>query len=151
MSCYPAYIFCDGHPVVIENDHHCLSALPCVGQSFVCQTACHGAVPQQGQHAVVLVIDRSGPGHTQSHGHAVGGMSCNKRIRSVLGRLRKTGQAAQLAQRMHQGTAAGEVLMRITLVSYIKYQAVHIEIIDAVDGDGEFHNAKAGRQMSSGA
>ena len=147
---HAAHILGDGHAVVIEDHNHGFSALPGIGQALKRQTAGHGAVADHGQHMIVLMVQRPGPGHAQSHRHRIGGMAGNKGVRPVLLGLREAGQSAELPQRHHLPAPASQDLVGIALVSHVKDQPVHIQVKHPVDGHCQFHYPETGGQMTTG-
>ena len=148
---HTAYILGDRHAVVIEDDQQLLAALSGVGQPLVGQPAGEGTVPDQGQHLIVLPQLGPGPGHAQSHGHGVGGVSGHKGVVDALAGLGKAGDAAELPQMGHLLPPSGEDLMHIALVAHIKDQPVPGGVEHPVDGHGQLHRAKVGGQMPAGA
>ena len=69
----------------------------------------------------------------------------------ALGAAGEAGKAVFLAQRADAVAAAGQDLVRITLVADVEDQPVVRRVEDLVDGDGQFDDAEAGAQMSAGA
>ena len=56
MVGHAAHALGDGHAVVVEDDDEGFLAVPRVGQALIGQAAGEGAVTDQGQHAVVLML-----------------------------------------------------------------------------------------------
>ena len=77
-------------------------------------------------------------------------MSCHKGIAVAFPRFREAGYSAKLAQMVKIRLAAGQQLMDIRLMAYIKNQAVNIRIKHSLDGDSELNNAQITRQMAAG-
>ena len=55
----------NGHAVVVQNDDQRLIALPGVVQALIGHAAGHRAVAQQGNHAVILLLQRPCARHAQ--------------------------------------------------------------------------------------
>ena len=136
-----AHISADGHFVVVENDNHGLAADGGVVQALVGHAASEGAVADDGNHIIILMQQRSRPGHAQRDRHRAGCVTGNKSVRCAFLRLRKTGNAAVLPQTRKARLAAGQQLMHIRLVTDVEYQAVGIRIKYGFDGDAQLYHA----------
>ena len=134
-----AYVLLDGHTVVIEDDHQVLPALPGVGQPLVGQAAGEGAVADEGDDLVILLLQRPRPSHAHGHGDRVGGVAGNEGVVFALLRLGEAGQAAHLAQGGHPVGAAGQYFMAVALVSHVEHQAIFGRVVHPVDGHGQLY------------
>ncbi len=64
--------------------------------------------------------------------------------------LGEAGDAMQLAQRAHAFAAAGQDLVRVSLVAHIPHDAVVRRVEHVVQRDGQLHRAQIGRQVAAG-
>ena len=145
-----AYVWHNGHPVVVENDDQRLPAGARVIQALIGQAARQSTVAHQRDHIVVFPPQCPGPGHSQGNGNRVGRVAGNEGVMHTLAGLWEPGEAVQLTKRRKTVGAAGQKLMHIGLVSYVKNQSVFGCIKNTVDGDRELHDAQIGRQMAAG-
>ena len=148
---HTAHVPADGHFIVVEDNHHRLAAHRSVVQPLIGHAAGAGAVPDQGDHIIVLMQKRSRPRHTQGDGNRAGSMSRHEGVRIALRRLGKTGQAAVLPQMRKIRLASGQQLMHIRLMPHIKNQAVYLGIKNGFDGHAQLHHAQVSGQMSAGS
>ena len=72
------------------------------------------------------------------------------RCRRALSPLRKTRDAAQLAQRVHAVTAAGQDLVGIGLVAHVPHQAVFRGVEHMVQRHGQLHRSQVGAEVPAG-
>ena len=147
---HAAHALGDGHTVVVEDDNDGLAAAARIGQALKGQAAGESAVPDEGQHAVIFLVDGAGPGHAQGHGHRVGGVACHKGVRPALVGLGEAGQTAELPQGVHGRAPPGEELVGVALVAHVKDQTVHIQVKDPVHRHQDLHHAQTGGQVSPG-
>lgn len=98
MGWHGSHIGADGHAVVIENHDQRFPRGSGIVEALVGKSAGQGTVSDQGQDAVMALLQSAGPGHTQRHGDRIGGVSGDKRVMDALVRLGETGQPVQLAQ-----------------------------------------------------
>jgi len=150
MPGQPPHIGCNGHAIVVEDHDQRLAAGSGVVEPLKAQSAAHGAVADQGQDAVILSLERTGPGHTQSHRHRVGGVSGNERIMYALPWLGEAGQAAELPQGIKQLPPSGQRLVHIALVPHVEHQPVHGGVKHPVNGYRQLHHPQVGGQVSAG-
>ena len=150
QRCHAADVFVDGHTVVIEHDDHRLAALPGIRQALVCQAAGQCAVTDEGDDVIVRPRERTRPGHAQRDGDRRGGVAGHKRIVHALIRLRKPGNAAELAQRGKRFAPSGQDLVHIALMTDVEHESVLFGAIYPVDRNRELHCAEIRRQMPAG-
>ena len=73
-----------------------------------------------------------------------------KGVELTLSALRKTTQAAHLAQAGHAVTPARQNFVRIGLMAHIPHEAVLRGIKNVMQGNGELHRAEVGTQVPAG-
>ena len=150
MRGHGPHIGVDGHAVVIQNNDEGLSGGPGVVESLVCKAAGQGAITNEGQNAVILLLQSSGPGHAQGNRHRVGGVTGNKSVVDALVGLGEAGKSIQLTEGIKQLLPPRQGLMDIALVAHIKDQSVLFRVKDPVDGHRQLHGPQIGGQVASG-
>ena len=149
MIGHTSHIAVNGHFIVVEDHDHGLTAFGSVIQTLIDHTAGGGTVTQQRDHMVILLLQGSCPGHTQSDGHRAGCVTGHKGIGITFAGFGKSGHAAKLPQTGKIRLATGQQLMDIRLMTNIKNQAVTAGIKYSFQGQGKLHNAQIGGQMAS--
>ena len=147
---HAAHVPVDGHFVVVEDDDQRLLALRRVIQALVDHAAGGGTVAQQGDHIVVFVQQRSGPGHAQGDGHGGGGMTGHEGIGIAFTGLGEAGDAAELPQTAKIRLASGQQLMDIRLMTHVENQTVGYGIVYGFDGHRQLHGTQVGGQVAAG-
>ena len=147
----PAHILVDGHPVVVEDDHHGLAAASCVVEPLKAQSAAQRPVADDRHHLVVPVQQRPRPRHAQRHRHRVRGVPGHKGVVLALVGLGEPRQSSELPQRAEQLPPPGQRLVYVALVSHVQYQPVAGGVEHPVYGHRQLHRTQVGRQVPAGA
>ena len=93
--------------------------------------------------------DLLGPGHADGQRKRCVAVPRNKGIVLALVRVRKAGNAIQLAQFCKAAASAGEQFVRIALMPHVKNDFVHWRRHHPVQGYRQLHCAEVGRQMTA--
>ena len=137
-----AHVARDGHLVIVEDDHHGRLRLADVVERFERHTARQGRVADDGHDLLVAAREFARLRQTERHRQRVGRMTRRMHVVGALVGLRKPGQAAVGAQRAEIIEAAGDQLMRISLVPNVEHDLVVRAIEHAVQGQDDLHRAQ---------
>ena len=122
--------------------------MPGIAEAFICQPAGERTVPQKGDDVMLLLKQRSGPGHTQSHRNRIGRVACHEGIRLALPRSWKPGKAAELAERPHFIFSSCQYFMYVALMPYIKYQPVLFQVVHPVQRHRQLYHPQIRGQVA---
>ena len=140
----------NGHPVVIEDDHH--RGLHAAGgvQGLVGDATGEGAIADHGDAFTVLADPLAHrlfqPDRVADRGRGVAGAHD---VVLGLGDRAERGKALVLADRRQLLAAAGEDLVRVGLVADVPEDLVARRVQQAVKGDGELAGAKVGAEVTA--
>ena len=142
----------DRHVVVVEHHQQARIALDAgVVERLERHAGRHGAVADDGHRLAVFALLPRRHRHAKGGGNAGRGMGSAKGVVFAFFTTRKARDAAQLAQRWHALAPTGQDLVRIGLVPHIPHQPVVRRVENVVQGDGEFHRAEVGAEVTPGA
>ena len=111
-------------------------------ERFERHTARQGRVADDGHDLLVAAREFARLRQTERHRQRVGRMTRRMHVVGALVGLRKPGQAAVGAQRAEIIEAAGDQLMRISLVPNVEHDLVVRAIEHAVQGQDDLHRAQ---------
>ena len=148
IPCQRAHIVGNGHLIVIQDHKQVVQMLDVV-HALVDHAACKGTIADDRNHPARLMPDLLGPGHADGQRKRCVAVPRNKGIVLALVRVRKTGNAIQLAQFCKAAASAGEQFVRIALMPHVKNDFVHWRRHHPVQGYRQLHCAEVGRQMTA--
>ena len=140
----------DAHVVVVQDDQQVRIGHATVVQGFKGHACSHGAIANDGHGVTIFPLALGSHGHAQRRRNAGAGVRRAKGVVRALSPLRKTRDTAQLAQRVHAVTAAGEDLVGIGLVAHVPHQAVFRGVEHMVQGHGQLHRSQVGAEVPAG-
>ena len=149
MLCHATNIAVDGHLIVVENNDHRFFADSGIIQTFIGHTTGSGAVTNQRDHMIVLLLQCSCTGHTQCDRNGTGGMSGNESIGITFIRFRKSGDTPKLPKMPKIRLATGQQLMNIRLMTNVENQAVFHCIENGLDCNGKLNCAQIRGKMTA--
>ena len=135
------HVFGDGHLVVVQNDHQVVQGGNVV-HSFVDHAAGESAVSDDGHHPARLALELFGPGHADGQGKRRIAVARDEGIVDALPGIRKAGNPIQLPQMGKAGLTAGEKLMGIALMTYIKDNFVLGRVERPMQGHRQLNGAE---------
>ena len=143
------HIFGDGHLVVVQNDEQIVQAADVV-HSLVDHAAGKGTVADEHDHLPRLPPQLFGPRNADADRQRSVAVAGNEGVVFTLVGVRETGQAVELAELCKALAAAGQQLVRITLVAHIEHDLVLRGRKDAVQRYRQLHSPQVGGQMATG-
>ena len=110
----------------------------------------HGTVADDGDAlSVGLTLVFGGHRHAQGCGDGGGGVSYAEGVIFTFRSFWETTESAIFPVGMKVGASAGEDFMAIGLMSHVPHELVVRGLIDIMQGNRQFHHAKAGSEMST--
>ena len=143
-----ADIFGDRHLVVVQNDDQIVQLADIV-HALVDHAARKGAIAHNDHDLARLVFEFFGPGDADGRGQRSAAVPSNESVTVALLRAGKARDTVLAAQLRKTGPAAGQQLVGVALVAYIKQQLVLRKIQHTVQSDRQFHNTQIGGQMAA--
>jgi hypothetical protein len=141
----------DAHVVVVEDHQEALGLqIARLVQPLEGEAGGHGAVSNDGDAGVVLVLEVAGLRHAEHRGDAGAGVAGTEVVVGALVPLQEAGETVVLAEGGEAPHAAGEDLVRIGLVAHVPDNAVLEKVEVVKQGHGEFHGAQVGAEMAAG-
>ncbi len=139
--------------VVIVQDHQHVDVVVDTGviHRFEYHAGGHGAIADHGNRvAIGLAFGLGGQSHPQRSRNRGRRMGCAEGVVLAFATARESRDAVKLAQRVHALAAAGENLVRVSLMTDVPDDPVLWRIEDVMQGDRQFDRAQVGRQMAAG-
>ena len=140
----------NGHPVVVEDHDQRFIALSGIVEALVGKAAGQCAVAHEGNHVIVLLLQRPGPGHTQGRGHRRRGVSRHEGVAGTFRWLGESGKSAKGPQRRKALPATRQNFMHIGLMPHVKDQPIFGGVKNTLQRDRQLHHTQIGCQMTSG-
>ena len=144
-----AHVPGDGHLVVVQNHDHPRLALARVVERLVAHAAGQRTVADEGDHAVVRMHHVPRARHAQRRRDRAGGVSGHEGVVDTLVCVREAAESTLLAQRAELLVPAGEHLVHVTLVPYVKDEPILRAVEHAVHRQRQLHHAQVGRKVAA--
>jgi hypothetical protein len=142
----------DAHPVVVEDDQQLPLERAGVVEPFERQAVDDRRIADDGDDVAVLLQMRIAPRHADGGADGGAGVADGEQVVRRLFRCGEAADAALLAQPIEQRRAAGEHLVRVTLMADVEEQAIgafgiRAEVVDVVQREGQFDDAEVRREV----
>ena len=144
-----AHILGNGHLVVVQDDQQIVQPADIV-HPLVDHTAGKGTITNEGNHLSRLAPQLFGPGNAHSQRERGVAVTSNKSIMLTFVGVRETGNAIQLPQLGKALAAAGQQLVGIALMAYIKHDLIRGGGQHPVQSHRQLHSTQIGCQMAAG-
>ncbi len=144
-----AHIGRDAHLVVIEDNNQPGAAAAGIVHGLVAHAAGERAIAHHGDDMPLLALQIPRAGQAQGGRNGGGGMAGAVGIVLAFLPLGEAGDTLILAQGIHLPAPAGQYLVGIALMPYIKHNFVRGAVKHAVQGDGQFHHAQVAGQVAA--
>ena len=144
-----AHVFGDRPFVVVEDDDEALGRVCHVVEGLKRDAAGEGGIARHAHD--VFARSEFVPGHGHAEGGREGGarVACAVAVVLALGAEEESVQALILADCLQPAQATGEHFVNIALMADVEDKAVFGRLEDAVEGDGEFHDAEVRAEVSA--
>ena len=140
----------DAHFVVVQDHEQFAVFNACIVQSLKRHACCQCAVANHGDAVAVVALDLGGHGHAQRCRDGRAGVRRAKGVEFAFGPLRKTTQAAQLAQRCHTLAPTRQNFVGVGLVADVPHHAVFGCVKNIVQSHCELHRTQVRTEVSTG-
>ena len=141
----------DAHVVVVEDHEEVLRLeIACLVQGLEGHARRHGAVADDGDAGMVLMLEVPGLGHAERRGDAGAGVAGPEVVVGAFIALEEAGEPMVLAQGGEAVLAAREDLVGIGLVAHIPHDAVLQKVEVVEERHGEFDGPEVRAEMTAG-
>ena len=140
----------DRHVVVVEHNDQSLVACARIVHRLVGHAGAHGAVADHAHDVVRAALQVAGNRHAEAGRDRGRGVRGAERVVLALGALRKSGEAAALAQRADAVAPPGQDLVRVGLMAHVPDESVVRRVEQVMERDGELDDAEPGAQVPAG-
>ncbi len=106
-------------------------------------------IPGKGDHVLLGAGQIAGHGHAQGSGKGGAGVACAIAVMVAFGAQGEAVQAAGLAHGVETSTPAGEQLVNVGLVAYVKDEPVSRGVEDVVHGQRQFDDAEVRTEVAA--
>ena len=143
------HIFRNGHVVVVQDDDEIGLQPGGVVQRLIGHPAGQGAVPDHGNHRIILSLQVSGLHQAEPGGDGGGAVSRIKAVAFAFLAFGETAHAAVLAQMLKALPPSGQKLVGIGLMPHVPDDLILGQIQHQMKRHGQLHRAKVGAEMAS--